>query len=98
MLGRFMAGTILLLACAAASAAEIYYLDRDAFNNQYLGPVGPLVLSGEIVPGDYDRLLDKIAEDPGRFLDQNKLILASNDGDADEAIKIARLVRSLYLQ
>jgi hypothetical protein len=98
MLVRFMCSAILLLAGAAAPAAEIFYLDRDAFNNQYLGPVGPLVLSGEIVQGDYDRLLDKIAEDPNRFLGQSKLILASNDGDAAEAIKIAKLVRSLYIQ
>jgi hypothetical protein len=91
-----MAWMILLLSGAAAPAADLYYMDRDAFDNRYVGPVGPLVLSGEIVPGDYDRLLDKIAEDPRRFLDQNKLILASTDGNAAEAIKIAKLVRSLY--
>jgi hypothetical protein len=73
-------------------------MDRDAFDNQYTGPVGPLVLSGEIVPGDYDRLLEKIADDPDRFLGLNKLILASNDGNATEAIRIARLVRALYSQ
>jgi hypothetical protein len=93
-----MAWTLLLLGGAAASAAELYYMDRDAFDNQYVGPAGPLVLSGEIVPGDYDRLLDKIAENPQRFLDRNELILASNDGNATEAIKIAKLVRSLYTQ
>ncbi len=47
-----------------------------------MGPVGPLVLSGEIIPGDYGRLLAKIAEDPNRFLSQNKLILASGQGNA----------------
>ena len=55
--------TIFLLSGAFARSAELYYLDRDAFNNEYVGPVGPLVLSGEIAPGDYDRLLAKIAED-----------------------------------
>jgi hypothetical protein len=94
MLARAMA--FLLLWGATAPAAEIYYLDRDAFNNEYVGPVGPLVLSGEILPGDYDRLLDRIAEDPQRFLDENRLVLASSDGNAAEAIKIAKLVRSLY--
>jgi hypothetical protein len=87
---------ILLLSVAAAPAAEIYYMDRDAFDDHYVGPVGPLVLSGEIVPGDYERFLDKIAEDPRRFLERNRLILSSNDGNAAEAVKIAKLVRSLY--
>jgi len=90
--------TIFLLSGALARSAELYYLDRDAFNNEYVGPVGPLVLSGEIVPGDYDRLLAKIAEDDKRFLAQNKLILASNEGNAAEAMKIARLVKALYTQ
>jgi hypothetical protein len=90
--------TIFLLAGAYARSAELYYLDRDAFNNEYVGPVGPLVLSGEITPGDYDRLLAKIAEDDKRFLSQNKLILASNEGNAGEAMKIARLVKALYTQ
>jgi hypothetical protein len=86
----------LALPGGGARAAEIFYLDRDAFSNQYVGPVGPLVLSGEIVPGDYARLLEKIAEDPDRFLDQNKLILASSQGNAEEAMKIGGLVRALY--
>jgi hypothetical protein len=90
--------TIFLLSGAFARSAEFYYLDRDAFNNEYVGPVGPLVLSGEITPGDYERLLAKIAEDDKRFLIQNKLILASSEGDAAEAMKIAGLVRSLYTQ
>lgn len=86
----------LLVFTGPATASELFYMDRDSFNNQYIGPVGPLVLSGEIVPGDYEKLLAKIAEDPDRFLDRNKLILASSDGNAAEAIKIGRLLRSLY--
>jgi hypothetical protein len=86
------------LPSGAASAAEIFYMDRDAFSNEYVGPVGPLVLSGEIIPGDYARLLTRIAEDPNRFLSQNKLILASSQGNAEEAMKIAQLVRSLYTE
>ncbi len=90
--------TLFLLSGTYARSAELYYLDRDAFNNEYVGPVGPLVLSGEIAPGDYDRLLAKIAEDDKRFLAQNKLILASSEGNAAEAMKIARLVKALYTQ
>jgi hypothetical protein len=81
-----------------APAAELFYLDRDPFTNEYIGPVGPLVLSGEIVPGDYARLLSKIAEDESRFLTQAKLYLASNDGNAAEAMKIAKLLKSLYTE
>jgi hypothetical protein len=90
--------TIFLLSGACARSAELYYLDRDAFNNEYVGPIGPLVLSGEIAPGDYDRLLAKIAEDDNRFLSQNKLVLASNEGNATEAMKIAGLIKALYTQ
>jgi hypothetical protein len=93
-----VAAAALVASCELASAAEFYYMDRDSFNNRYTGPVGPLVLSGEIVPGDYTKLLGKIAEDPDRFLDRNKLILASSDGNAAEAIKIAKLVQSLYTE
>lgn len=87
-----------LVSMAPAAAAELFYMDRDSFNNQYTGPVGPLVLSGEIVPGDYAKLLARIAEDPGRFLERNKLFLASSDGNAAEAIKIAKLLRALYTE
>lgn len=79
-------------------AAEFFYMDRDTFTNQYTGPVGPLVISGEIVPGDYAHLLAKIAEDSNRFLTRNELILASSQGDAAEAIKIATLVKSMYTE
>ena len=87
-----------LVSASPAAAAELFYLDRDPFNNQYTGPVGPLVLSGEIVPGDYTKLLARIAEDPERFLERNKLFLASSDGNAAEAIKIAKLLRALYTE
>jgi len=71
-------------------------MDHDAVTDQFLGPVGPLVISGEIMPGDYDRLLAKIHGDENRFLAQNKIILASDGGDVAEAIKIAALIKSLF--
>jgi hypothetical protein len=103
MMGRAAILSLICLGTLAApaarvSAAEIFYLDRDAFNNEYTGPVGPLVLSGEIAPGDYARLVAKIGEDPDRFLSRNKLILASSQGNAEEAMKIAGLVKSLYTE
>lgn len=77
------------------SAAEIFYMDHDLLTGKYVGDVGPLVLSGEIVPGDYDRLLAKIALDPGRYLEQNRLIVASPAGDVPESLRVATLVKAL---
>jgi hypothetical protein len=86
----------LLLLGAPSLGAELFYMDHDPYTHQYVGPVGPLVVSGEIVPGDYDRLLSKILDDPNRFLAENKIILASDGGDVAEALKIAKLVKSLF--
>ncbi len=89
---------VLLLAGVPATSAELFYMDHDPYTGQFVGPVGPLVVSGEIVPGDYARLLTKILEDQNRFLSQNKIILASDGGDVAEALKMARLVKSLYTE
>jgi hypothetical protein len=88
----------LLLAGMPCLGAELFYLDHDPFTAEYVGAVGPLVISGEIMPGDYERLLSKIAGDEGRFLALNKIILASDGGDVAEAVKIAGLVKSLFTQ
>lgn len=85
----------LLLLCLPAAGAELFYLDHDPATDEFVGPIGPLVLSGEIVPGDYDSLLAKILNDENRFLAQNKLILASDGGDVGEALKIAKLIKML---
>jgi hypothetical protein len=86
----------LLMLSLPAPGAELFYMDHDPITGEYVGPVGPLVMSGEIIPGDYDRLLSKILDDPSRFLAQNQLILASDGGDMSEAIKIATLIKSLF--
>ena len=77
-------------------SAEFFYMDHDSVSDEYVGPVGPLVLSGEITTGDYAALLSKILGDENRFLAQNKIILASDGGDVAEALKIAQLVKSLH--
>lgn len=77
-------------------SAEFFYMDHDSVGDEYVGPVGPLVLSGEITTGDYAALLTKILGDESRFLAQNKIILASDGGDVAEALKIAQLVKSLH--
>jgi hypothetical protein len=86
----------LLLVSAPVFSAELFYMDHDPYTDRFVGPIGPLVLSGEIIPGDYAALLSKILADRDRFLVQNKLILASDGGDVAEALKIAKLVKSLY--
>ena len=88
----------LLLASMPCVGAELFYMDHNPFTNEYVGPTGPLVISGEIIPGDYDRLLSRILEDEDRFLAQNKIILASDGGDVVEALKIARLIKSLFTE
>jgi hypothetical protein len=87
---------VLLIFSVPCLAAEVFYMDHDPVTDQYVGPVGPLVLSGEITPGDYEALLAKILADESRFLTQNKIILASDGGDVAEALKIAKLVKSLF--
>jgi len=88
----------LLLLSMSCRGAEIFYMDHDPVTDQYVGPIGPLVISGEIAPGDYEALLSKILGDENRFLAQNKIILASNGGDMAEALKIAKLVKELNSQ
>jgi hypothetical protein len=97
MRGRFVVCQAALLLLGAPSlGAELFYMDHDPYTHQYIGPVGPLVVSGEIIPGDYDHLLSKILDDPNRFLAENKIILASDGGDVAEALKIAGFVKSLF--
>jgi hypothetical protein len=88
----------LILFSTPVLGADLFYMDHDPFTDRYVGPVGPLVISGEIMPGDYDHLLSKITDDENRFLALNKVILASDGGDVSEALKIARLVKSLYTE
>jgi hypothetical protein len=88
----------LILLSTPVLGADLFYMDHDPFTDRYVGPVGPLVISGEIMPGDYDHLLSKITDDENRFLALNKVILASDGGDVSEALKIAGLIKSLYTQ
>ncbi len=95
--GRRVAGLLLaaLIIVAPAPGAELFYMDHDPLSKEYVGPVGPLVLSGDVAPGDYDQLLARIAADANRFIAQNKLIVGSDGGDVSETLRIANLVKSL---
>ncbi len=94
-----LAGCTLLLmlsSAAPATGADFFYLDHDAFTGKFTAAPGPLVLSGGIEPGDYDRLLAKILDDEARFLARDELVLASSAGDPREAMRIAGLLGSLH--
>ena len=89
---------VLTFAGSGARAAEIFYMDHDPSSNEFTGPVGPLVLSGEIEPGDYARLLAKIAESEDRFLADHRIILAVDGGEVSEIVNIANLVRATFTE
>lgn len=76
-------------------ALEIKYSDVNPYSGEHMDGQY-LLLRGEITPGDYDHLLSVIWNDPGRFLGNRLIVLASPGGDIQEAMKIARLVKSVY--
>ena len=79
-----------------SSAADLFYMDHDTLTAKFTGADGPLVLSGEIVPGDYAHLVARIAQDEARYLAHNELIVAAEEGDVAEAQRIATLVTALH--
>ena len=90
----FIAG-LLILACSCAAALEISYSNVNPGGGVVTNGEG-LLLKGEIVPGDYERLLDVLRRDQGRFWRTAGFILASPGGDIQEALQIARLVKGSY--
>lgn len=78
-----MFGIVALLLTSNAFAAKFFYAD------------GSIVLSGNIVPGDYDRMLWLMSINTEAYLKTNRIILASDGGDVTEALKLAKLVNSL---
>src|ERR1017187_4670651 len=99
-MGRLVCSVVLILAfCVPAVGMDFSLTDTDVQGN--LAPVdpsgpGPLVLMrGEIVPGDYSRLL-KFAVDNRLVLANGGFILASPGGDVSEALRIGQFIKSLY--
>ena len=86
----------ILAACSIQSKAlEISYIKQEPFEGTS-SPNEGLLLKGEIVPGDYDRLIDIVKKSPERFYASTGLILASPGGDISEALKIADFVKKTY--
>ena len=86
---------LILLLPAKASAVELSYIKQEPFRGS-IAPYEGLLLRGEIVPGDYDYLVETIKKDPKRFFDSTGLILSSPGGDISEALKIAYFVKRTY--
>ena len=76
-------GVVALLLTTNAFAAKFTYAD------------GSILLSGDIVPGDYDRMLWLMSVNTEQYLRTNRIFLASDGGDVAEALKMAKLVNSL---
>jgi len=96
---RIIAGSALLSAAwTAVNAAELFYMDHDTLTQRLVGPVGPLVISGEIEPGDYVALVNKISASEARFVEHNAILLASPGGDVPETLKIAKLIAAMTSQ
>ncbi len=87
-----------LYACVfspSASALEITYSNLNPFDGSISKGEG-LLLRGEIVPGDYEYLLEVIRRDQDRFWRSTGFVLASPGGDIQEELKIARLIKGTY--
>src|SRR5882762_7562447 len=77
------------------AALEIAYSSTNPFDGSTMNGEG-LLLNGEIMPGDYEHLLEVIRNDPGRFWNSTGFILSSPGGDIQEAVRIASLVKGTY--
>lgn len=87
---KLCAPILLATLSGETTAAEFSYGSADESSVDYA-----VVITGEITPGDYERLLDFIEQDPVRFR-ASPILLASPGGDLVEAMKIARLIKSTY--
>jgi hypothetical protein len=72
------------LATFSASAGAMQFSRGDA---------GLLQFEGEIVPGDYDRMIAFFQSDPRTFVAAQLVLLNSPGGSVKEAIRIARFIR-----
>ena len=60
------------------------------------GEINGIKMDGTIEPGDYERLVGFVRSAPFDFMAVGNVYLDSNGGSVAEALKIARLVKSMY--
>lgn len=96
MKSKFVLTCIVFLIARLAEGATLEYKLRDLSPDQANNPgnLRNLVLSGEIKTGDAKKLLAMLL-DP-KSPDFSSVIVNSPGGSVDEAIKIAKLVKSLF--
>jgi hypothetical protein len=80
---------------APAPALEISYLSEPVSKGG--AAEEQILMSGDIEPGDAERLVEFIRKDPQRFLRQTHITIASPGGDVVEALRLAELIRYTYL-
>src|SRR5260370_28805022 len=90
-----IAALLLMLASASYSYAMDFSLVHRNPRSGVLDDASYFLMKGEIRPGDYDRLL-RYAVTKNIILAGQVLVLSSPGGDVTEALKIGRLVKSLY--
>lgn len=88
-----------LLAIVSFGASSAYAMDfSQTHANPFGGSVDPhpfLLMRGEIVPGDYDRLIGYAVEN-GLHLTTFRVILSSPGGDVTEALRIGKLLKGIF--
>lgn len=92
---RFILCLLSFAFAVSADALEITYSNVSPFSGS-VGKHESILLQGEIIPGDYDRLRQVIRKDQERFWRSTGFVLASPGGDIQEALRIARLVKGTY--
>lgn len=102
LLGRFKL-TLKLVTVAATLLSTLRPAYGMEFSLSHLTPftgkysdLEYVLLKGEIIPGDYNRLLE-FAVNNNVDLAQHPIILASPGGDVSEALKIGELLKRLYV-
>ena len=89
---RYLFAILLLLVLLPAHSADIRLAPFDPSSPDSSEVV---VISGLIEPGDYDRLRD-LAKRDAKLFHARTFVLASLGGDIEEAVRIGRLLRSMY--
>lgn len=97
---RPLAAVALLIATVSVGVPSAYTMDfsqtyANAFDGSSL-PGPELLMRGEIVPGDYDRLI-MYAKQNGLGLATTQVNLSSPGGDVAEALRIGKFLKSIFV-
>lgn len=95
---QFVAALSLIFIASTAYGLEFSYSRKNPFTgSSEKGPNSEgLLLRGDIVEGDYSRLVTFIQKDTARFNSALGINIGSLGGDVQEALKIAQLVKGTY--